>query len=78
MFGPDAGRLMPAVREVARRFGRRRIILWGGVHASNRRALRFYDKSGFVRVGSAYRAEGASEDCFDMLLDLDPQPNTRG
>lgn len=29
----------------------RRLILWGGVQATNSRAVRYYEKNGFVRVG---------------------------
>jgi GNAT superfamily N-acetyltransferase len=39
------------VFEVARRLGRQRMILWGGVIADNHRAVHFYRKHGFVKVG---------------------------
>ncbi|MBT2443589.1 GNAT family N-acetyltransferase [Streptomyces sp. ISL-36] len=62
-------RVFPLVVDVARRFGRKRIILWGGVLADNPRALRFYAKQGFRTVGSFTEANGQRS--FDMILDLD-------
>ncbi|WP_327351388.1 GNAT family N-acetyltransferase [Streptomyces sp. NBC_01304] len=59
--------VFPLLVEVARRLGRTRIILWGGVLADNARALRFYEKNGFRRVGSFTGPDGTL--CLDMLLD---------
>jgi GNAT superfamily N-acetyltransferase len=60
-FGPcvrdDAQRLglgsalMPATFDIARRFGKDRILLWGGVYAENHAAVAFYRKHGFAEVG---------------------------
>lgn len=36
---------------IARREGRRRLVLWGGVQIENERARRFYLREGFVEVG---------------------------
>lgn len=65
-------RVFPLVADVARRFGRKRIILWGGVLADNSRAIRFYEKQGFRTVGSFTGADGAES--LDMMLDLPPEP----
>ncbi|MFN8375195.1 MAG: GNAT family N-acetyltransferase [Anaerolineae bacterium] len=43
--------LMPHVVDVARRLGRRSLVLWGGVQATNARAIGFYRKFGFEHVG---------------------------
>ncbi|MFF8873355.1 GNAT family N-acetyltransferase [Streptomyces massasporeus] len=61
--------VFPLVTEVARRFGRKRIILWGGVLADNPRAIRYYQKNGFHSAGSFTGADGVRS--LDMILDLD-------
>ena len=58
--------LFPALVDVARRFGKQRMILWGGVLADNSRALRFYEKQGFRRVGAFTEADGLR--VVDMIL----------
>ena len=60
--------LMPGTFDIARRFGKRRFVLWGGVFQANPRAIHFYRKHGFVLAGSFQDAQG--EDCLDMLLSL--------
>ncbi|MEU4271690.1 GNAT family N-acetyltransferase [Streptomyces sp. NPDC026092] len=62
-------RVFPLVTDVARRFGRKRIILWGGVLADNPRAIRYYRKNGFHLAGSFTGADGLRS--LDMILDLD-------
>ncbi|NGN63510.1 GNAT family N-acetyltransferase [Streptomyces sp. A7024] len=57
--------VFPLVEEVARRLGRSRIILWGGVLADNPRALRFYEKNGFRRVGAFTDSGGRAS--IDMI-----------
>lgn len=59
---------LPAAWDFARRFGRSRVILWGGVLADNERAIRFYEKNGFVHAGRFVNGNG--EECCDMILDL--------
>lgn len=44
----------------------RRIILWGGVQATNEKALRFYKKLGFVKLGQ-FEYNGLNQ---DMLLEI--------
>jgi len=62
-------RLLPAIFALARGFGRRRIILWGGVLVDNRRAIRYYEKNGFRHVGRFVNDDGLA--CCDMILVLE-------
>ncbi|MYS33817.1 RimJ/RimL family protein N-acetyltransferase [Streptomyces sp. KhCrAH-43] len=62
-------RVFPLVTEVARRFGRERVILFGGVLAENARALRYYEKNGFRAAGSFTGADGVRS--LDMIVDLE-------
>ena len=64
--------IFPYVVDVARKFGKRRIVLWGGVLADNRRAIHFYEKHGFVPVGSFIAADGLRDN--DMILSIDSEP----
>jgi GNAT superfamily N-acetyltransferase len=61
--------LMPPALDIARRFGRRTVILWGGVVKDNARAIRFYEKHGF-RTAGAFREHSHGVECLDMLMDL--------
>lgn len=61
-------RLWPRIEEVARRFGCARILLWGGVYASNDRAYRFYQRVGFAEVGRFARSD--ARECIDMIANL--------
>jgi diamine N-acetyltransferase len=54
------------VLEVTRALGRRRIVLWLGVQATNDRAVHFYAKWGFRKVGEFY----TDKNNYDMILDL--------
>ncbi|MFC4467940.1 GNAT family N-acetyltransferase [Streptomyces xiangluensis] len=56
----------PLIADVARRLGRTRIILWGGVLADNARAIRYYEKNGFRPVGSFAGTVGAPS--LDMMF----------
>ncbi|CAL9336347.1 hypothetical protein SUDANB15_00169 [Streptomyces sp. enrichment culture] len=62
--------VFPLVADVARRFGKKRIILWGGVLTDNPRAIRYYEKQAFRTVGSFTGADGTQ--ALDMILDLHP------
>lgn len=44
----------------------RRIILWGGVQADNRRAVNYYKKNGFSTLGGFWY----NGDNYDMVLDV--------
>ena len=56
--------LMPLLRRV----GRKRLVLVGGVRAENLRAIHFYEKFGFEKVG-AFKTRG-NTDNFDMIVSL--------
>lgn len=47
--------------------GFKRIILWGGVQATNEKAINYYLKYHFKKIGSF---ENKEIDNFDMLMDL--------
>jgi len=66
-----ATQVFPLICEVARRLGKRRIILWGGVLADNPRAIRYYEKNGFRTVGSFTGPDGQRS--LDMILDIIPR-----
>ena len=46
------GHLFTCAKEVARQFGKERIILWGGVYGNNGRAIAHYQKNRFERLGN--------------------------
>lgn len=54
--------------DLARRFGRDRVILWGGVQVANVAAIRYYGKVGFTEIGQF--TNGAGIDSIDMLRTL--------
>lgn len=62
--------------DLAGRFGRRRMLLWGGTHAENRPAIGFFREVGFQEVGRF--TNSAAVPCIDMLRDLSSHelPNT--
>jgi GNAT superfamily N-acetyltransferase len=60
--------VMPHMADVARRFGQNRILLLGGVLTSNHRAIRFYEKNGFNKMGAYVNSDG--HECFDMVLTI--------
>lgn len=64
--------VFPLIADVARCFGKKRVILWGGVLTDNPRAIRYYEKQGFQTVGSFIGADGGQS--LDMILDLHPSP----
>ncbi|MCC6457086.1 MAG: GNAT family N-acetyltransferase [Caldilineaceae bacterium] len=61
----------PHLVDVATRFGKKRIILWGGVLGDNARAIRFYEKQGFRQTGTFVDHEGLQ--VCDMILRLAEQ-----
>ncbi len=65
-------RLLPHVFDLARRFGQRRIILWGGVMTDNHRAIHYYQKHGFQIAGEFLNS--ANILCYDMI---GPIPETK-
>jgi RimJ/RimL family protein N-acetyltransferase len=60
--------VFPHVVDIAKKFGKERIILWGGVLSDNARAIRFYEKHGFTRTGIF--ASQTGEQFLDMMLRL--------
>lgn len=63
-----AALLFPEVVDIAKQFGQKRMILWGGVFPENKQAIRFYEKVGFKRVGKFVNKEG--RECLDMVLEM--------
>eukprot|EP01121_Diplochlamys_sp_Union-15-3_P022413 TRINITY_DN9533_c0_g1_i4.p1 TRINITY_DN9533_c0_g1~~TRINITY_DN9533_c0_g1_i4.p1 ORF type:complete len:204 (-),score=22.48 TRINITY_DN9533_c0_g1_i4:92-703(-) len=63
-----ASLLMPATFDIARRFGKKRMILWGGVYPDNYAAVKFYKRHGFRTVGEFLNGE--KKTCIDMICDL--------
>lgn len=61
------GRMLHHILQAAPRLGRRRIILWYGVQATNERAVHYYTRWGFRKVGEFY----TDKNNFDMILELD-------
>ena len=59
--------LFPYVSQVARRLGFARMVLMGGVRADNPRAVHFYEKFDFRRVGDFW---AGNTNNHDMVLDL--------
>jgi diamine N-acetyltransferase len=62
--------LMQLVFDVARRLGRRHIVLMGGVFVANERAVHYYHKLGFRRVGSFIAPWASGRESYDMFLAL--------
>lgn len=63
------GPLLRHTIDVARRLGRRRVVLLGGTQATNGRAIHVYQRQGFRTVGSFCYPDGMLN--YDMLLSLD-------
>ena len=59
---------MQQLLETARRQGRRRAVLMGGTMATNSRAIHFYEKLGFRKVGEFETPPGRYN--HDMILEL--------
>lgn len=58
----------PYLIDIAKQFGQKRIILWGGVYATNERAIRFYKKNGFKRLGLFINLH--EKQSIDMILNI--------
>ena len=65
-----ASAVHPKVMRVARGLGADRVILWGGVMASNRAGLRFYRKHGFREAG--FFKEPGGKTSIDMWVRTPP------
>jgi GNAT superfamily N-acetyltransferase len=62
-----AAELLPPTWAAVRLLDRDCVVLFGGVHAENHRARRFYRRHGFAEVGAFTNADG---DCLDMMRHL--------
>jgi diamine N-acetyltransferase len=62
--------LMEHIFATARRLGRKHILLNGGVYLTNERAVHYYEKLGFRRVGTFDNPEGSGRTSYDMWRDL--------
>jgi diamine N-acetyltransferase len=51
---------------IAKQLKKERMILWGGVKAENPRAIHFYEKFGFKKIGE-FEHQGLN---YDMMLEL--------
>lgn len=54
------------VLEELKRTETQRIVLWGGVQATNEKAIKYYQKHGFQKVGQFYH----NGENFDMILEV--------
>jgi GNAT superfamily N-acetyltransferase len=61
-------RVFPHIVDIAKQFGKKRIILWGGVLSDNARAIRYYEKQGFRPLATFVAQDG--EEILDMMLEL--------
>jgi GNAT superfamily N-acetyltransferase len=62
--------LMQHTINIARRLGRKRIVLMGGVFVVNERAVHYYQKLGFQRAGSFIAPWASGRESYDMYLTL--------
>jgi diamine N-acetyltransferase len=60
--------VFPMLVDIAKRFGKNRIVLWGGVFSDNPRAIKFYEKHGFRRAGTF--ADYYGRQSLDMILEV--------
>lgn len=58
--------LFDFIRAQLKEQGKKRLILWGGVQATNERAIAYYLKKGFHRLGT-FEYQGPN---LDMMLDM--------
>lgn len=61
---------MRHIFEIARRCGRKHVLLMEGVFDHNARAIHFYQKMGFRQVGTFSPTWGNGHDCYDMVADI--------
>lgn len=60
--------IFPKMMDVVREMGKRRVLLYGGVLVNNARAIHFYEKNGFLKLGTFINSDG--KECLDMMLEL--------
>lgn len=61
-----AGAMLQHLEGEAKKTGATHVILWGGVQHGNPRAVRFYEKNGFVKVGT-FNQNGGDDDMIKAL-----------
>jgi len=54
--------------DIAKQFRQRRLILWGGVFEENKRAINFYIKNGFKKLGIFKDKKG--DKSIDMIIEI--------
>lgn len=62
------GKVFPLVVRIAQEFGKKRILLWGGVRKDNEPAIRYYEKNGFHHAGEFKGQDGT--DNLDMIVSV--------
>jgi ribosomal protein S18 acetylase RimI-like enzyme len=62
--------LMRHMFHVARRLGRKHMLLMGGVYEHNARAVHYYQKVGFKTVGTFVASWAKGRPSYDMYVDL--------
>jgi ribosomal protein S18 acetylase RimI-like enzyme len=62
--------LMRYMFQVARRMGRKHMLLMGGVYEHNARAVHYYQKVGFKTVGTFVASWAKGRPSYDMYVDL--------
>jgi RimJ/RimL family protein N-acetyltransferase len=60
--------ILPLLDDIAIKYGQNRIILWGGVHTNNLKAVKYFEKNGFKKLGKFTNKDNL--ECFDMILNL--------
>ena len=66
--------LLNYVIEICKKFGKKKLILWGGVVVNNEPAIRFYKKMNFI-VDKKWKHTRDRVDCCDMYLDIGKEKN---
>lgn len=62
------GKVFPLVVRITQEFGKKRILLWGGVRKDNEPAIRYYEKNGFHHAGEFKGQDGT--DNLDMIVSV--------
>ena len=68
LFQKRMEKIMPFIKDIAIEFNRKVIILLGGVLKENKKAIKFYERNGFVKVGEFINTDNTL--CFDMLMNI--------
>ncbi|MEI8073082.1 MAG: GNAT family N-acetyltransferase [Candidatus Saccharibacteria bacterium] len=66
-------KVFPFIVGIANKFGKKRIILWGGVLKDNERAIHYYEKLGFKNAGT-FKKDGVEH--LDMIIELKDYPHS--